>query len=93
MLIEITLMILTLVGFVDETAFYIQLVSLIGILVIVLNFWAVVQYYSNAGSPYRNKKDEVKAIWVGRTAMLWTVCIIIKLVVLWYDPDLFDVQR
>ena len=25
--------------------------------------------------------------------MLWTVCIVIKLVVLWYDPDLFDVEK
>ena len=86
-------MILTLFKLVDETAFYIQLVSLTGCLVLVLNIWAFVQYYSNAGSPYRNIKDEQKAIWVGRVAVFWTVCILIKLVVLWYDPELFDIEK
>ena len=91
--IEIALMLLTLFKLIDETTFYIQLVSLVGLLVVVLNIWAFVQYCSNAGSPYRNKKDEIKAIWVGRVAMLWSLAIVAKLIVLWYDPEVFDPEK
>ena len=90
--IEIALMVLVLLSFVDTTSFLIQLVVLVGVLLVVLNLWALVLYCSNAGSPFKNEKNARAASWAGRVAAYWTLAIITKLVAIWYDPQIFNIE-
>ena len=90
--IEIALMILVLFSFVDATNFLIQLVVLVGVLIIVLNLWAFVLYCSNAGSPFKNEKNARASAWSTRIAAYWTVAIIGKLIAIWYDPEIFNIE-
>lgn len=69
-----------LFGFVDKKAFEIQIASITGFIILILNFFMITIYCSYSGMPYKSDLHAENLKHVGIVTFYWTLAFIIKLI-------------
>jgi len=91
-LVQTTVMVLTVVNVVEPKAFLVELNSLIGVLMIFLNGFALVNYCRNAGNPYLSEKNKKYVRNFKLVIILWNLAFITKFFMSSFGVNIIDIQ-
>lgn len=90
--VQLTVMILTVVNIVQPSAFLVELNTLILFLMLFLNGYALTNYCRNAGNPYLSEKNEKYVRKFKTVVVIWNVAFIIKFFMTSFGVTILDMD-